>query len=60
MWLAGAVGVACGGGYYTIALMATILALLILTVLRYLERRIEAAQEPNARRKPPPAHEDGR
>ncbi|HEX5957965.1 MAG TPA: MgtC/SapB family protein [Hyphomicrobiaceae bacterium] len=43
MWLAGAVGVACGAGYYSIALMATILALLILTVLAYLERRFGMA-----------------
>lgn len=46
MWLAGAVGVASGAGYYSIALMATILALIILTALTYLERRIEAAQSP--------------
>jgi putative Mg2+ transporter-C (MgtC) family protein len=45
MWLAGAVGVACGAGYYSIALMATVLALLILTVLAYLEARIGAGQE---------------
>jgi putative Mg2+ transporter-C (MgtC) family protein len=57
MWLAGAVGVACGGGYYSIALMATVLALLILTALRYLERRIEASQGTNARSEPPPSHE---
>jgi putative Mg2+ transporter-C (MgtC) family protein len=57
MWLAGAVGVACGGGYYSIALMATVLALLILTALRYLERRIEASQGPKARSEPPPSHE---
>ena len=53
MWLAGAVGVACGSGYYTIALMATVLALLILTVLGYLERRIEASQSSDARNQPP-------
>ena len=54
MWLAGAVGVACGGGYYSIALMATVLALLVLSVLGYLERRIEASQSRNP---PPPARE---
>lgn len=46
MWLAGAVDVASGAGYYSIALMATVLALIILTVLTYLERRMEAAQSP--------------
>jgi putative Mg2+ transporter-C (MgtC) family protein len=53
MWLAGAVGVACGGGYYSIALLATALALLILTALRYLERRIEASQPVDTRSDPP-------
>ncbi|HEX6000361.1 MAG TPA: MgtC/SapB family protein [Hyphomicrobiaceae bacterium] len=43
MWLAGSVGVACGAGYYSIALMATLLALLILTALAYLERWLGTA-----------------
>lgn len=47
MWLAGAVGVACGGGYYSIAMMAAVLAVLILSVLSYLERRIEARNGPS-------------
>jgi putative Mg2+ transporter-C (MgtC) family protein len=59
MWLAGAVGVACGGGYYSIALMATVLALAILTILAYLERRIEAADR-NAPKEAPPARENER
>lgn len=46
MWLAGATGVACGAGYYSIALMATVLALLILTVLAYLERLVAAPKPP--------------
>ncbi|MFZ1101457.1 MAG: MgtC/SapB family protein [Hyphomicrobiaceae bacterium] len=54
MWLAGAVGVACGGGYYTIAAMATVLAMLILTVLAYIERRIEGSQHTAARTEQPP------
>jgi putative Mg2+ transporter-C (MgtC) family protein len=54
MWLAGAVGVACGGGYYTIAMMATVLAMLILTVLAYIERRIEGSQDTAARTEQPP------
>lgn len=48
MWLAGAVGVACGAGYYSIALMATMLALVILWALAYLERRIGTAPESKA------------
>jgi putative Mg2+ transporter-C (MgtC) family protein len=38
MWLAGAIGVACGLGYYSIALMGTILALMILRLVALLER----------------------
>ena len=36
MWLAGAIGVACGTGHYSIALMAAVLAVLIMTALRLL------------------------
>jgi putative Mg2+ transporter-C (MgtC) family protein len=38
MWLAGAVGVSCGAGYFRISLIATVLALLILTLAYFLER----------------------
>jgi putative Mg2+ transporter-C (MgtC) family protein len=41
MWLAGSVGVACGAGYYLLALIGTVLAVLILTLLRAVEVRIE-------------------
>src|SRR3546814_926555 len=37
MWLAGAVGVACGGGFYSIAFIGTVLALIVLYVLGKLE-----------------------
>jgi putative Mg2+ transporter-C (MgtC) family protein len=37
MWLAGAVGVACGGGFYAIALLGTVLALIVLLILGKLE-----------------------
>jgi putative Mg2+ transporter-C (MgtC) family protein len=37
MWLAGAIGVACGAGYGILALMATILAAIILVAVRWLE-----------------------
>jgi putative Mg2+ transporter-C (MgtC) family protein len=40
MWLAGAIGVACGGGYYVLAVMATLLAAFILAVLRRFEHRL--------------------
>jgi putative Mg2+ transporter-C (MgtC) family protein len=37
MWMAGALGVCCGAGYYTLALMATVLTMLILYVLNQVE-----------------------
>src|SRR3546814_6373014 len=37
MWLAGAVGLACGGGFYSIALIGTVLALIVLIILGKLE-----------------------
>lgn len=37
MWLAGAIGVATGAGYFVLAAMATALAAFILAVLRRLE-----------------------
>lgn len=38
MWLAGALGVACGAGYYLLAVIATAMAMIILTGLRRLEK----------------------
>ena len=37
MWLAGAVGVACGLGYYFLAIVATLLSVVIVVVIRKLE-----------------------
>lgn len=37
MWVAGAVGLACGAGLFVIALSATLLALVIMVVLRFFE-----------------------
>ncbi len=39
MWLAGAIGLACGAGRYLIALIAVVLAVLILTVVKRFEAR---------------------
>lgn len=38
MWLAGALGLACGGGYYLIAIVGAILAIIILVGLKFLQR----------------------
>lgn len=39
MWLAGALGMACGLGYYTIALIGGVLTIMILAIVLYLEDR---------------------
>jgi putative Mg2+ transporter-C (MgtC) family protein len=43
MWLAGAIGVSCGFGFFTIALLATALALIVLVWLQNLTRKINSA-----------------
>tara|TARA_R110002072_G_scaffold86339_3_gene194897 strand:+ start:397 stop:885 length:489 start_codon:yes stop_codon:yes gene_type:complete len=40
MWLAGAIGVAAGAGYYGIGLAATLIGVLILTALGFLQKQI--------------------
>jgi putative Mg2+ transporter-C (MgtC) family protein len=47
MWLAGAIGVACGAGYYAIALIGTVLALLILSVIGYMTADRPAKKDQN-------------
>jgi putative Mg2+ transporter-C (MgtC) family protein len=39
MWLAGALGVACGAGYYTFAALGAVFALIILIVVGWMEAR---------------------
>jgi putative Mg2+ transporter-C (MgtC) family protein len=39
MWLAGAFGMACGLGYYTIALIGGVFTIMILAIVLYLEDR---------------------
>ena len=38
LWMAGAIGISCGGGYYAIAAMATVLALIVLYLMQSLKR----------------------
>ena len=51
MWLAGALGVACGAGYYVLAVIGTVFALIVLVMLAKLEAHW-ANKRPD---KPPPA-----
>jgi putative Mg2+ transporter-C (MgtC) family protein len=44
MWLAGALGVACGAGYYFIAMIGTVFALLVLVVLAKVQTRISGGK----------------
>ena len=61
MWLAGALGVACGAGYYLFAVIGTAFALIVLVVLGKLQARFAAGKgseseraKDNPRRKAPP------
>jgi putative Mg2+ transporter-C (MgtC) family protein len=47
MWLAGAVGVASGAGYFYVAGLATVLAFLILTLVYLVERLFSGGNNPN-------------
>lgn len=40
MWSAGAIGVACGAGFFRIAFAATVAALIVLTVVTLVERAV--------------------
>jgi len=46
IWVVGAIGVACGVGSYGIAATTTLLAFLTLTVLAYVENKIERWRRP--------------
>lgn len=45
MWLAGSVGLASGLGFWQIALLATLLGVIVLWLLRLLERRLDLNRE---------------
>ncbi len=45
MWLAGALGVACGSGFYVLALIGTVFALIVLVVLGKLQTKISANKD---------------
>jgi putative Mg2+ transporter-C (MgtC) family protein len=45
MWLAGAIGVACGAGYGILAVMATAFAAVILVAVRWVEGHFKGEQE---------------
>jgi putative Mg2+ transporter-C (MgtC) family protein len=58
LWLTGAVGLACGIGYYVIAGLATVLALVILAVVRVAERLMPTDRSVPGRTAKRPAPDD--
>lgn len=51
IWLAGAIGVACGIGYYIVAIVTTVLAILVLQGLGWVESRVmKTDDDPAAKR----------
>ena len=48
MWMAAALGVACGAGYYMLATLGALLALAVLTLLGALETRLNRTSAPPA------------
>ncbi len=40
IWVTGAIGIACGGGHYFLALLAWVLTLLVLLPLKFVERKM--------------------
>ena len=45
LWLAGAIGLACGLGFWGIAIYATVLAIIVLTLLRLVEKKLDLKEE---------------
>ncbi len=56
MWLAGAIGVACGLGFWQIAVFSSLLALIVLGLLYSLEKKLDLGEEPA----PGADHEQGK
>lgn len=46
LWTTAAVGMLCGGGFFAIALIATVATVIVLTVFRRIEEWIDRFQEP--------------
>lgn len=47
MWLAGAIGLACGGGYYFVAVVAAVISVVILSLIKRLEDRVFPPDDPS-------------
>ena len=51
IWLAGAIGVACGIGYYVVAIVTTVLAIVVLQGLGWVESRVLKTDDDPAAKK---------
>lgn len=58
MWMAGALGVACGAGHYVLAVIASVATLIILLVLKWIERALNGDEADE--RSPPAESQPGR
>ena len=47
MWMAGAIGVACGGGLFAIAILLTVAIFVVVTILGMVEARFERRRRGN-------------
>jgi putative Mg2+ transporter-C (MgtC) family protein len=47
IWVVGAVGLACGAGHFRLAIVVTLLAFLVLTALRFIEKRVGSKENIN-------------
>ncbi|MEY4879194.1 MAG: hypothetical protein RJB62_663 [Pseudomonadota bacterium] len=44
LWVSGSIGVACGGGFYMVAIVATILSLIVLYVLSFVAKAMDTSK----------------
>jgi putative Mg2+ transporter-C (MgtC) family protein len=51
IWLAGAIGLACGGGFYFLALITTVLSVLLLALLGAIQKHLSGHQPDRATRR---------
>lgn len=58
VWLAGAMGVACGGGFYELAALTTVLSLVVLTLLGFVQHHVQKAVDPSGRDPAPAKREE--
>jgi putative Mg2+ transporter-C (MgtC) family protein len=56
IWLVASIGMACGAGFYGVAIISTIIAIIVLIVLKKMDKSLEQAKAKNQQR---PAEDQG-